>query len=279
MKEYLGEFCTGGRLDAPDACGIMGLNSFVFFGPVWRAHVPLTSRQRVFLERLLDVYHTQSDAAIHYTELARVLGVANSTAYQVLKSLQQKGYVTSEYRLANGRAGPGRSMVLFRPSWKALRTFRRLLGEDARRQEWEYVKLKVLERLAREGLPDDEALLTDLVDAISDSRDPLAYCGRVLAASLVSIRSQLWSRAQEFGLFRDIKQDDAQGLEALDLLPGIALGLSWASRRDSSWLARLAQHARRYQAYLHLLDEGARLRLLRFSREVMLRLRFPLESS
>ena len=241
--------------------------------------MPLTSRQRAFLEKLLDVYHSQGDDAIHYTELARALGVANSTAYEALKSLEYKGYVSSEYRLADHHAGPGRSMVLFRPSWKSLRTFRRLLGGDARRQEWEYVKLKVLERLAEEGLPNDEELLTDLVAAIPDSHDPLAYCGRVLAASLVSIRSQLWSRVQEFGLLPDLEKDDAQGLDALDLLPGIALGFSWAARGESSWLSRLAEHARRYQTYLHVLDEGARMRLLRFSREVILRLRFPLESS
>lgn len=238
----------------------------------------LTSRQRAFLEKLFDVYYDHRRQPIHYTALARALRVANSTAYEMLRLLEQKGYVSSEYHLADDHVGPGRSMVLFRPTMKALRMFRHLLGEDGRGKEWEFVKEKVLGRLAAEGLPDDEQLLTDLVAAIPESEDPLSYCGRVVAASLVSIKGQLLSRIQELSIFRDMGSEDTANFDALDLLPGFALGFSYASRRNSSWLSRLAEYARRYQAYLHQMDEEARLRLLRFSREIMDALQFPLRS-
>ncbi len=236
--------------------------------------MPLTNRQRTFLEKLLDVYHSHRQESIHYTDLARALGVANSTAYEVLKSLELKGYVCSEYRLAGDRVGPGRSMVLFRPSMKALRRFRRLLGEDARRKEWEFVKARVLERLSTEDLLDDD-LVADLIETVPESDDPLSYCGSVLAASLVAIRTQLWNRLQESGIMRGMDDDETQSLDTLDLLPGVALGLSCASQRESFWLSRLAEHVRRYQSRVHELDQGARLRLLRFSREVMTALRVP----
>ncbi len=238
----------------------------------------LTSRQRVFLEKLFDVYYGHRQQPIHYTDVARALGVANSTAYEVLKTLEQKGYVSSEYRLADNHAGPGRSIVLFRPTIRALRRFRHLLGEDARRQEWQFVKEKVLQQLAAENLPDDQQLLNDLVDAISESEDPLFYCGRVMAASLVSIRSQLWSRIQEFGIFKDMASEDTASLDTLGLLPGFALGLSCASQEQSSWLTRLSEYVKRYQAYLHMMDEEGRMWLLRFSREVMARLQIPLQA-
>ncbi len=235
--------------------------------------MPLTSRQHAFLEKLFDVYYHHRRQSIHYTTLARALGVANSTAYEMLKLLEQKGYVSSEYHLADHHAGPGRSMVLFRPTMKALRMFRHLLGEDARHKEWEFVKGKVLERLAAEDLPDDEQLLADLVAAIPESQDPLAYCGRVVAASLVSLKSQLLSRVQEFNIFREMGNGDAVSSDALDLLPGFALGFSYALRHNSLWLSRLTEGVKRYQAYLRQMDEGARTRLLRFSREVMAALR------
>ena len=241
--------------------------------------MPLTVRQTAFLDKLFDVYHAHREQPIHYTELARALGVANSTAYQVLKSLQVKGYVSSEYHLADNRVGPGRSTVLFRPTMKALRRFRHLLGEDARRREWDFVKTRLLERLAAQGSPDDTGLLADLLAAIPESEDPLSYCGRVLAASLVSIRSQLWGRIQESGLFKDMTNGDNLSQDALDLLPGFALGLSWASEHEPSWLGRLADSAKKYQGYLHELDEAARVRLLRFSREVMVALQFPWRSN
>ena len=237
----------------------------------------LTSRQRAFLEKLFDVYHSHRQP-IHYTTLARALGVANSTSYEMLKLLEQKGYVSSEYRLADGHAGPGRSMVLFRPTMKALRLFRHLAGTGIKHEDWDAVKERVLSRLAAEGLPDNEDLLSDLMAAIPESEDPLAYCGRVVAASLVSIRGQVLSRIQGLSLFRDMISEDTANLDILDMLPGFALGVSCALRGSSSRLSRLAEYAKRYQSYLRQLDEEARLRLLRFSREVMAALRFPLRS-
>ena len=241
--------------------------------------MPLTVRQRAFLDKLFDVYYAHREQPIHYTELASTLGVANSTAYEVLKSLELKGYVSSEYYLSDNRTGPGRSMVLFRPTMKALRRFRHLLGEDARRREWDFVKARLLERLGAQAAPDDAGLLADLLAAIPESEDPLSYCGRVLAASMVSIRSQLWSRIQESGLFKDMINGDNLSPDALDLLPGFALGLSWALEHEPSWLGRLAEYVRKYQGHLHELDEAARVRLLHFSREVMVALQFPLRSN
>ncbi|MBC7261200.1 MAG: helix-turn-helix domain-containing protein [Chloroflexi bacterium] len=237
----------------------------------------LTNRQRAVLEKLFDVYYHYRRQPIHYTTLAQALGIANSTAYEMLKLLEQKGYVSSEYHLADRHAGPGRSMVLFKPTRKALRTFRHLAGEE-RDKEWEAMKQKVLSRLATEGLPDDEGLLADLMAAIPEGVDPISYCERVVAASLVFIRSQLLSRVQGLKNFRDILDANAIGADILDLLPGMALGLSYTLRHTPSWLAKLPEYVQRYQSHLRQMDEEARLRLWRFSREVMAALHFPVKT-
>jgi len=229
----------------------------------------LTSRQRTCLERLLDVYYRQQGQPIHYTDLARALGVANSTAYEMLRVLEQKGYASSEYRLADDHTGPGRSMVLFRPTLKTLRTFRHLLGEDARRQEWDVIREKLLRRLSTADSPDDEQLLGDLLEAIPESRDPLFYCVHVVAASLLSIKSQFLHRVQDWSTVRRLEPADVSAYDALGLLPGFALGFSYALQGNSSWLSRLAGYLERYQAYLLQLDEEGRTRLLRLSWEML----------
>jgi hypothetical protein len=187
----------------------------------------------------------------------------------MLKLLEQKGYVSSQYQLAHDHVGPGRSMVLFHPTMKTLRAFRRVLGEDARDKEWEVVKHKVLARLETGDFPDHEEFLHELVAAIPRSEDRLSYCGRVIAASLLSIRRQFFSRVQESRIFKSINDGDVADLDALNLLPGFALGFACALQRNPSWLSRLADCVGRYQTYLYQLDEEARLRLLRFSREIM----------
>ncbi len=229
----------------------------------------LTARQRAFLEKMLDVYYGHQRQPVHYSTLAHALGVAKSTAYEMLKLLEQKGYVSSEYHLADDHTGPGRSMILFQPTMKTLRTFRHLLGEDARDIDWEVIKHKVLERLAAEGLPNDEDLLYELVAAIPESRDSISYCCRVIAASLLSLRSQFVSRVQASTLFRSLAGGEASSLAALDLLPGFALGFHCALHRDPSWMSRLAECAERYQAYLHQMDEEALRGLVRFSRDLV----------
>ena len=238
----------------------------------------LTNRQRAFLETLFDVYHDHGRQPVHYTALAQALGVANSTAYEMLKLLENKGYVSSEYHLAANHTGPGRSMVLFRPTIKGLRTFRHLVGEDIRDKEWEAAKEKVLSRLAAQGLPGDEGLLEDLLVDIPLTQDPLSYCGRVVAASLVRIKESVLSRIPEFGILGDKVNGEGTSWDALSMLPGFALGLAYAARQNPSWLSRLTEYAKRYQAYLRQMDEGARRRLVRFSREIVTALQSPLET-
>lgn len=229
----------------------------------------LTSRQRTCLEKLLDVHYRQQGQPIHYTTLARALGVANSTAYEMLKVLEQKGYVSSEYHLTEDHTGPGRSMVLFRPTLKTLRTFRHLLGEDARHQEWDVIREKLLRRLATADSSHDEQWIADLLATIPESRDPLLYCGHVVAASLWSMKDLLRHRVYEWSIFRKVERADASSFDALGLLPGFALGFAYALRRHSSWLARLAECVERYQAYLLQLDEEGRARLLSFSHDMV----------
>ena len=229
----------------------------------------LTNRQRAFLESLLDVWYSHRQQSVHYTTLARALGVAHSTAYEMLKLLEQKGYASSEYRLPDRRSAGGRSQVLFRPTMKALRVFRRLAGQDLRNREWDRIKEGVLARLCAEGLPEDKELLSELLAAIPQSADPLSYCARVIAASLLSVRAQIANRLQQFAIFREIVSGEESAVDSLNLLPGFAIGIASALGNGSARLTPLSGCAKRYQEYLQQMDEETRLRLLRFSREML----------
>src|SRR5512142_2129230 len=72
---------------------------------------PLTSRQRRMLQ-VLSALDDQAHEPIHYSAVARELGIHNSAAYQMLRALEQMGYVSADYILP-GSPGPGRSTVVF----------------------------------------------------------------------------------------------------------------------------------------------------------------------
>ncbi len=67
----------------------------------------LTKRQDAFIKNLLDLY-MEAKEPIHYTVLAERLGVSRFTAYDMLRVLEDKGFVRSEYRLSD-KAKTGRS--------------------------------------------------------------------------------------------------------------------------------------------------------------------------
>ena len=90
----------------------------------------LTRRQEDFIHKMLDLYR-ELQGPIHYTVMAERLGVSRFTAYDMLRLLEEKGLVISEYQLAESKSGPGRSEVVFIPSPEAHRLFASLAGETA----------------------------------------------------------------------------------------------------------------------------------------------------
>src|SRR5258708_19268013 len=106
----------------------------------------LTRRQTTFVERVVDLYH-EAHGPIHYSTLARRLGVSRFTAYDMLRLVEEKGLVTSAYQLTAGRSGPGRSEVLYQPTERANALVAALAGPDEM-VDWETVKRRLVENFA-----------------------------------------------------------------------------------------------------------------------------------
>jgi DNA-binding IclR family transcriptional regulator len=58
----------------------------------------LTGRQKAFLAKFLELYR-QAQKPLHYTDVAAAVGVAKITAYDMLRLLEKRGLVRSEYVL------------------------------------------------------------------------------------------------------------------------------------------------------------------------------------
>jgi predicted ArsR family transcriptional regulator len=114
----------------------------------------LTRRQEDFVYNLLDLYR-ELQGPFHYTLLAERLGVSRFTAYDMLRLLEEKGLVTSIYQLAEGKSGPGRSEVFYKPTDKARRLMVELAGE-IESQDWADIKARVLKKVQAGELQDRE---------------------------------------------------------------------------------------------------------------------------
>ncbi|GAI51103.1 unnamed protein product, partial [marine sediment metagenome] len=108
----------------------------------------LTYRQKAFMSKILDLYREMNEP-VHYSVAANRLGVSNSTAYDMLRLLEQKGLVSSRYETPKETSGPGRSSIVFLPTAHATELFSYLAGESHEQREWEDVKASILTSLRK----------------------------------------------------------------------------------------------------------------------------------
>lgn len=225
----------------------------------------LTGRQRAFLGDFLDLSREEK-GSLHYTAVAERLGIGRITAYDMLRLLEEKGLVTSEYVMPG--SGPGRSTIVFRPTDQGEALMRQLAGEAWDREEWETVKARILKALQAGPGEDYEPLLEEILARLPGRKGPLIYTAEMVTAVILSLyqlkeqvpTSKLWEQLQDLGLPEEV------GLNALG---GVAVGLSLVEQANRRLTLKLLSAARQYQDYLSDLSAENRRQLSEFTAEVM----------
>lgn len=205
----------------------------------------LTRRQETFIRELLDFYH-ETRRPIHYTELAERLGVSRFTAYDMLRLLEEKGLVRSDYHLAADKAGPGRSEIVFFPTEEARRLLTRLGGE-VEEHDWESWRDRLLGQF-RQDEPGTMELAQEIFARVpGDEPDPLRYCVEVITIIFLRLKAGA-GRALllEFAPTLLPSLDEAAGLQGMALLGGFALGILVRENIDDyGWCEELMEHVKR----------------------------------
>lgn len=227
----------------------------------------LTGRQKIFLGQFLDLYR-QDREPIHYTTMAEELGVGKITAYDMLRLLEEKGLVSSEYVLPEGGRERGRSTVLFRPTQKATEVIAELAGDKWDREEWTAVKERILAALHAGKGTDYEGLLDEILLRIPQRKTSMLYAAETITAVILNLY-QVREEAEAAGLFGYVRRMGRPGELGLSALAGLTMGLSLVERANRRFTSQLLSYARRYQDSLSTLSGESRRALADFAREVM----------
>jgi DNA-binding Lrp family transcriptional regulator len=113
----------------------------------------LTVIQKIFLIRLAEIFG-YSRRPVHHTELAKALGLSESTAYNMLKLLESKGVLYSVFAVPNGprRRGQGRSRVMFLPTEKIVEeVYQPLMGKTANGEQLREYVTRLMQKLGKDG--------------------------------------------------------------------------------------------------------------------------------
>ena len=205
----------------------------------------LTHRQEVFILSLLDLYHAMKNP-IHYSVLAKRIGVSPFTAYDMLRVLEEKGFVTSTYRIESGKTTAGRSEVVFRPTQLAYHRFSELArGADS--SDWTDVKSQIMARIHASDILDHELADEILARIPSDYPETVHYCVEVITLLILRLGKSTGRRILVERLPQVRKWREAFSKSSLIILGGFILGLlatdnSLALERDPSILNLVQQY-------------------------------------
>ncbi len=232
----------------------------------------LTFRQKVFLSKFLDTYW-ETHKSIHYSIIARKLGLNNSTAYDMLRLLEQKGMVTSEYSTPKETAGPGRSNIRFVPTTEAMELISHLAGNIREQDEWDDVKARILTNLSKGKADDYQDILNELLAKIREPRSSLVRCAEVITALLLHLREAKQELTEPSSV--DVLLKAPASKLRMSILSGLILGLSHADQQTQWLLGRYQEDAEKYQAALQELNRNSLEKLHRFTRDVWEILKTP----
>lgn len=183
----------------------------------------LTRRQEIFIHRFLDLYR-ELNGPIHYSLLAERVGVSPFTAYDMLRLLEEKGYVTSEYRTGSEKPSVGRSEVVFLPTELARRRIEELAtGADL--GDWDNAKSLILARI-RAGEFQDRILAEEIIARVPpDAPEALRYCFEVMTVLILRLGKGTGRHILAERLPLLLEKKGAVSRPGLLLLGGFVLGL------------------------------------------------------
>jgi DNA-binding MarR family transcriptional regulator len=220
----------------------------------------LTGRQRAFLGAFLDLYH-QTQEALHYTQIAKKLGVSAITAYDMLRILEKRGLVRSEYM--QHEAKRGRTSIVFLPTDEAHQIVTSLKGKVNEPHDWEQVREHVLKTLSTHQTEDYNELVQELLERLPICTTPMLFITEMIAAVIISLQlshSDLIEKLRTAGFPHET------GLSALE---GLAVGLTFAERVNRSFLKVILVQNKRYAEMLASISGEHREGLTKFVDEVM----------
>ena len=243
----------------------------------------ITPRQQEFLEGLCRLV-VQQQAAVHYSEVARYLGVNRYSAYDMLKVLEGKELVAADYVLASTKDGPGRSRVVFFPTRQGLDLLAATGVESARAadgvlpiasptsipEEWASFKEAILGKLAEARMAGKRELMLDLLSRLPERRRPLHYCAQMVTALVLNLE-RLHEQMLGVSPFEALEALATNEEESVNALAGLSLGSALvAGEADDQGLAsQLLGQMDSFQQQLHGLSSDSKRHLSAFLGEAI----------
>ena len=212
----------------------------------------LTYRQKSFLRMLLELYR-EARQPLHYTQVAQRLGLGKSSAYDMLRLLERKGLVMSDYVLPKESSSPGRSQVRFWPTARAKKIISMLTSDvEEDGEEWQRVKARILNRLRFGKASSRERVMREVTKMIPKAQSPLAVCVEVVTMLLLSVKKVQYNLGPQSILAKVLAAPPSK--LGMSLSAGLAAGMVHMDAASRQIIDHLDEYAKRYETSLQELS-------------------------
>jgi len=171
----------------------------------------LTGRRKDFLGAVLQLYQERKQA-VHYGDVAHALKVSRWTAYDVLRRLEEDGYLEAVYETGRAERGPGRTQVFYRPVLKG--------AVEEITEDWLALKERLLQLLEEKKRAARE-IVAELFHELPQIQDRLAKSAYHLAVLIAHLR-ELSARGRQ--ALAEIVNRTRHPEQGLSLFTGAAVG-------------------------------------------------------
>jgi DNA-binding MarR family transcriptional regulator len=226
--------------------------------------IKLTFRQKAFLSKVLDIYR-EMKKPIHYTVIASKLGLSKSTTYDMLRVLEQRGMVSSQYSIPKEISGPGRASIMFYPTASAKEFLSRLAGEVSEQEGWENVKARILASLRHRKAKNYREFLEELLENIPEVKSPLEQCAQIITALLLSLREAKFAFTDQSSINAIVMAPVSK--VRMSILAGLVMGFSLSNNKVKTILENYRIYTDKYGEALLKLNKEGLVALHKFTRE------------
>ncbi len=223
----------------------------------------LTPRQRSFLTSFVHLFQ-ETGEPLHYSVVAKHERLKNSSAYDMLRLLEQKGLVGCEYLAPKPVTGPGRTNVVFSPTAEGLNLMCHLSsGETIDKREWQQVEAHILQSLWHRDTSGHGILLEELLTGISATGSPLIACARMITVLLLGLREVGLNKGKHRLINKLLERSTTK--IGLSLLAGVAFSLCLVERVRRRYGLNAGNYLKSYEVSLERLSQEGLMTLHRFT--------------
>lgn len=225
----------------------------------------LTYRQKAFLAKMHEIYR-EIQKPIHYNLIAKKLGLCGSTVYDMLRVLEKKGMVNSQYRLTKKDTGPGRSSIFFVPADIVLEQSLQAEAALGGRGDWDRVKAGIMNSIRRGAKSDYEKVCRSLLEKDAGVQPPLERCARLITGMLVNLKQAKYEFSENSPVLAMLKSPVSR--LTMSSTAGLITGLAIKSRKACRAPGKYREQLNKFTQYLQDMSEDNVRLLHQFTMDV-----------